>query len=289
MVPDKQKWPSRTDRVNSIVVRFLAVTTRRKERNPGVLGLVAMVIGAGGACGMTLLAPTAFQAMTGMDLVASAEAARERVSGSGRDGTPPRWGGDGILAAATSATTTAPTSTTSGAPTSSQPPTSSSEPPPSSSAEPPPSSSAAPPPVSPQPPPRPTTTTPPPAEQPASSAAMRVVQLVNQERAHAGCRSLRVDERLVTAAQRHASDMAARGYFSHTAPEGTSFVDRARSAGYPSPGGENIARGQRSAEQVMESWMGSAGHRANILNCSFVAIGVGHTAKGPHWVQVFGR
>ncbi|MCO1577852.1 CAP domain-containing protein [Crossiella sp. SN42] len=118
---------------------------------------------------------------------------------------------------------------------------------------------------------------------------MRVVQLVNQERAKAGCRSLRVDERLVTAAQRHATDMANRGYFSHTAPEGTSFVDRARSAGYPAPGGENIAKGQRTAEKVMESWMGSSGHRANILNCSFVAIGVGHEARGPHWVQVFGR
>ncbi|WP_143342727.1 CAP domain-containing protein, partial [Crossiella equi] len=105
----------------------------------------------------------------------------------------------------------------------------------------------------------------------------------------AGCRSLRVDERLVAAAQRHAADMASRGYFSHTAPDGTSFVDRARSAGYPAPGGENIARGQRTAEKVMESWMGSSGHRANILNCSFVAIGVGHDARGPHWVQVFGR
>ncbi|MGW0521011.1 CAP domain-containing protein [Crossiella sp. NPDC003009] len=268
------------------------MTTRRKERNPGVLGLVAMMVGAGGACGLTLMAPTAFQALTGMDLIASAEAAREQVTGQARDGALPQWNGDGELAAPTSATTTSAGSTTPTSATSSEQPTSSSAPPPSSSSaeQPPPATGPS------SPPPAPTTTvakppptTPPPAENPAASPAMRVVQLVNQERARAGCRSLRVDERLVTAAQRHATDMANRGYFSHTAPEGTSFVDRARSAGYPAPGGENIAKGQRTAEKVMESWMGSSGHRANILNCSFVAIGVGHEARGPHWVQVFGR
>ncbi|GAA2836670.1 CAP domain-containing protein [Crossiella cryophila] len=274
-----------------MVVRFLAVTTRRKERNPGVLGLVAMMVGAAGACGLTLIAPTAFQALTGMDLIASAEAAREQVTGQqNRDGALPQWNGEGTLAAPTSAVN--PSSATSTGTSSSQAPSSSGEAPPSSSEQPPPSSTTdAPPPSTSQTvaKPPPTTTTPPPAENPAASPAMRVVQLVNQERARAGCRSLRVDERLVAAAQRHASDMASRGYFSHTAPEGTSFVDRARSAGYPAPGGENIAKGQRSAEKVMESWMGSAGHRANILNCSFVAIGVGHETRGPHWVQVFGR
>ncbi|WP_344883656.1 CAP domain-containing protein [Allokutzneria multivorans] len=113
--------------------------------------------------------------------------------------------------------------------------------------------------------------------------------MVNQARAEAGCSALRIDERLANAAQRHSSDMAERNYFSHTSPDGASFDDRARAAGYPRPGGENIAKGQRSAEQVMESWMQSSGHRANILNCRFTALGVGLDTRGWVWTQVFGR
>ena len=68
--------------------------------------------------------------------------------------------------------------------------------------------------------------------------------------------------------------MAARDYFSHTTPEGVTFDQRIKNAGYP-PGAENIARGQRTAESVMSSWMGSEGHRRNIENCRLTTIGVG--------------
>ncbi|MFB9908061.1 CAP domain-containing protein [Allokutzneria oryzae] len=140
---------------------------------------------------------------------------------------------------------------------------------------------------------RPTTTparrsTPQPPPAPSGPAA-KVTELVNQARSEAGCSALRIDERLANAAQRHSVDMAERNYFSHTSPDGASFVDRARAAGYASPGGENIAKGQRSAEQVMESWMQSSGHRANILNCQFTSLGMGLDTRGWVWTQVFGR
>ena len=60
------------------------------------------------------------------------------------------------------------------------------------------------------------------------------------------------------------------------------------SPGYPTPGGENIAQGQTSAQQVMTDWMNSSGHRANILNCQFTAIGVGLNTNGWYWTQDFG-
>ena len=61
-----------------------------------------------------------------------------------------------------------------------------------------------------------------------------------------------------------------------------------RVAGYPNPGGENIAQGQRRAQAVHDAWMNSEGHRANILNCSFTAIGVGLHAGSWTWTQNFG-
>jgi len=136
----------------------------------------------------------------------------------------------------------------------------------------------------PPPPPAPTTTTRPPAASPAD----RVVELVNAARAEAGCGPLATDERLARAAQGHADDMAAQGYCSHTSLDGRSFADRVRDAGHPRPGGENIAQGQRSAEEVHEAWMGSPAHRDNILNCDFTAIGVGVNTGAWTWVQDFG-
>jgi uncharacterized protein YkwD len=97
-----------------------------------------------------------------------------------------------------------------------------------------------------------------------------------------------VDERLAAAAQAHSDDMAARGYFSHTSADGRSFADRITEAGYPTPGGENIAQGQRSALEVHDAWMGSEGHRANILNCGYTAIGVGLHLETWTWTQDFG-
>ncbi|GAA2118910.1 hypothetical protein GCM10009780_78290 [Actinomadura alba] len=117
-----------------------------------------------------------------------------------------------------------------------------------------------------------------------------VAQLTNRERAKAGCGPLKVDARLRTAARRHSADMAARDYFSHDAPDGSTFVDRIKAAGYLSPGAENIAKGYSTPAAVMAGWMKSPGHRANILNCDLRAIGVGaHFAPGgPWWTQDFG-
>ncbi len=117
-----------------------------------------------------------------------------------------------------------------------------------------------------------------------------VVDLVNEQRVRAGCEPLVVDPRLADAAEKHSRDMAQRGYFAHTTPEGLTFRDRIRTAGYPNPGtAENIARGQRNAEQVMKSWMASDGHRANIVNCEFSRVGVGLHGNGMYWTQDFGK
>ena len=99
---------------------------------------------------------------------------------------------------------------------------------------------------------------------------------------------LRVDGRIIAAAQGHSDDMAANDYFSHDSLDGRSFADRLRAAGYPSPGGENIAQGQRSAQAVHDAWMNSSGHRANILNCGFTTIGVGLHQGSWTWTQNFG-
>jgi uncharacterized protein YkwD len=135
--------------------------------------------------------------------------------------------------------------------------------------------------------PAPTTTaSKPPAD---TSAAARVLDLVNQARTGAGCQPLTEDKRLDQAAQGHSDDMSAHSYFSHTSQDGRTFVDREQQAGYPSPGGENIAEGYTSADAVMDGWMHSDGHRRNILDCSFTTIGIGVTTKGWYWVQDFGR
>ncbi|MFE2234353.1 sigma-70 family RNA polymerase sigma factor [Streptomyces sp. NPDC059442] len=124
----------------------------------------------------------------------------------------------------------------------------------------------------------------------SDSTADQVISLVNAERAKAGCSPLTANSQLTRAAQAHSDDMAARDFFDHTNPDGKGPGDRVTATGYPwSTYGENIAMGQSSAEQVMESWMNSPGHRANILNCSFKEIGIGiHDEGGPYWTQVFG-
>ncbi len=183
----------------------------------------------------------------------------------------------------------APSTRTSGTPSSSGAPATSSSPPATSSSRAPGSSSAAAP-----PPPVTSTTTateeePPPAPaSPDTSQQDRVVSLVNTFRDRAGCGPVTVNAQLTAAAQGHAEDMSNRDYFSHTTPEGVTFDQRIRNAGYSSPGAENIARGARTAEDVMRMWMESDGHRRNILNCDLNAIGVGLERDGFYWVQNFG-
>ena len=168
--------------------------------------------------------------------------------------------------------------------TSSTPTSTSSAPAPSTSDSPTPSSSPAPtpsssPPSTPKPTPRPKVDT---------SLAGQIVSLVNNERADAGCDPVTEEPHLDTAAQKHSDDMSARDYFSHDTPEGVHFDERIRDAGYSKPGAENIAKGATSAAQVMEMWMNSSGHRANILNCSLTKLGVGVTKSGWYWTQDFG-
>ncbi|MFC9317107.1 sigma-70 family RNA polymerase sigma factor [Streptomyces nigra] len=130
-----------------------------------------------------------------------------------------------------------------------------------------------------------------PQQEAPSGTVGQVVALVNKERAAAGCGPLAEDSLLDKSAQTHSADMAARDFFDHTNPDGADPGQRITAAGYRwSTYGENIAMGQQTPEAVMESWMNSPGHRANILNCSFKDIGVGvHEGPGgPWWTQNFG-
>jgi uncharacterized protein YkwD len=119
----------------------------------------------------------------------------------------------------------------------------------------------------------------------------RVLALVNEERAAAGCSPVTENARLTRAADDYSDVMAASGVMSHTGPDGSTMASRVEAAGYLwSALGENIARGQADAAAVMEAWMNSSGHRANILNCAFTEIGIGVHAGdgGPWWTQDFG-
>ncbi|SES43009.1 Uncharacterized conserved protein YkwD, contains CAP (CSP/antigen 5/PR1) domain [Streptomyces sp. yr375] len=122
--------------------------------------------------------------------------------------------------------------------------------------------------------------------------AAEVVDLTNRERTRTGLRPLAVDPSLTAAAQAHSADMVARAFYSHTSPEGGRPWDRAAAAGSTRRTiGENIACGQRSAAEVVDGWMNSPGHRANILEPAFTHIGVGYEGGGPsgtYWTQLFG-
>jgi hypothetical protein len=121
-----------------------------------------------------------------------------------------------------------------------------------------------------------------------------VLLLVNQERANHGLPPLVMDDRLLTAAQGHALDMATNNFMSHTGSDGSSARDRIVAAGYTGPSwGENVAAGFSTPGSVVSAWMGSPGHRANILNPGFEHIGVGWswsgaTVYGSYWAQSFG-
>ncbi len=117
-----------------------------------------------------------------------------------------------------------------------------------------------------------------------------MLALVNQERAKAGCGPVAASEPLDALAGAFSDDMARRGFFAHTDPDGKSPWDRAAKRGVKNLGGENIARGQADAKAVMDTWMHSPGHKANILNCDYKKLGVGvHFGPGgPWWTQDFG-
>ncbi|MER7485726.1 CAP domain-containing protein [Streptomyces sp. NPDC126497] len=123
-----------------------------------------------------------------------------------------------------------------------------------------------------------------------AAAGAEVLRLVNLERAGVGCSPVTASSELTDLATAFSRDMAERDFFDHTDPDGDTPWDRAEAAGISSLGGENIARGQADAEAVMQAWMDSPGHKANILNCDFRTLGVGvHMGSGgPWWTQNFG-
>ncbi|WP_430788173.1 CAP domain-containing protein [Virgibacillus flavescens] len=116
----------------------------------------------------------------------------------------------------------------------------------------------------------------------------QVVELTNNERVERGLAPLAVDDELSVVAREKSRDMSANNYFSHTSPTYGSPFDMMKSYGidYRSAG-ENIARGQRTPEEVVNGWMNSSGHRANILSSKFTHIGVGYIADGNYWTQQF--
>ena len=116
----------------------------------------------------------------------------------------------------------------------------------------------------------------------------KVLELVNVERAKYGLSPLEMDESVRNVARIKSSDMRQNNYFDHNSPTYGSPFDMLKQFGinYKSAG-ENIAQGYQTPEAVVQGWMNSPGHRANILNESFTHIGIGYDAQGHYWTQMF--
>jgi len=134
----------------------------------------------------------------------------------------------------------------------------------------------------------PTSSTPSTTTSDVNAFEQEVVKLTNAERTKAGLSPLQTDDKLMAAAREKSQDMQNNNYFSHTSPTFGSPFDRMKALGiaYKSAG-ENIAQGQRSPQEVVQAWMDSPGHRANILNGKFTHIGVGYVKSGNYWTQQF--
>ncbi len=117
-----------------------------------------------------------------------------------------------------------------------------------------------------------------------------VIRLVNEIRKENGLNQLKTDWELSRVARYKSQDMKDNKYFSHTSPVYGSPFEMIRNFGisYKSAG-ENIARGQKTPQAVVNGWMNSSGHRANILNKNYTKIGVGYVADGNYWTQMFIR
>lgn len=126
-----------------------------------------------------------------------------------------------------------------------------------------------------------------------SAYEQQVVDLVNKERAAAGLTALKANTKLADVAEKKAEDMRDKNYFSHTSPTYGSPFDMMKQFGitYKSAG-ENIAKGQKTPQSVMNGWMNSQGHKENILSSKYTEIGVGYVTDNSgntYWVQMFIR
>ena len=121
-----------------------------------------------------------------------------------------------------------------------------------------------------------------------SAIEQAVLDLTNAERQKAGLQPLQADRNLMNSARQKSTDMASNNYFSHTSPTYGSPFDQMKANGvtYKSAA-ENIAMGQRTAEEVVKGWMESPGHRQNILTPGFTHIGIGYDKNGNYWTQQF--
>ena len=123
---------------------------------------------------------------------------------------------------------------------------------------------------------------------PAAAFEQEVIRLVNEERAKQNLPALTENKTLSSLARLKSQDMHDKGYFDHTSPTYGSMEDMLGKAGVRWGAiGENIAMGQRTPQQVVDAWMNSPGHRANILNAAYQQIGVGYCAQGNIWTQMF--
>jgi len=138
------------------------------------------------------------------------------------------------------------------------------------------------------------------AEPPPPSVApesLQILALINNVRASRGLVPMRLNVSLNAAAQSHSAAQAATGTIFHIAPNGSNPGDRIAQTGYTfSTWGENVAAGYRTAQTVMDAWMGSPGHCRNILNPGFTELGVGYVQREgdpsrffDYWTQVFAR
>jgi uncharacterized protein YkwD len=113
-----------------------------------------------------------------------------------------------------------------------------------------------------------------------SSFEQQVVSQINQERANAGLGALSTNNSLSSAARGHSQDMATSNYFGHTGSDGSDLASRLSAVGYVyTAAAENIYAGEgtyNTPYSAVSSWMGSEGHRANILSSAFTEVGVGY-------------
>lgn len=135
----------------------------------------------------------------------------------------------------------------------------------------------------------------------ATATAKEILAILNAARAKAGCGPLKINSKLMAAAKTHATNMATKNFFGHANKDGSKFSKRVKKQGYKYKRvAENIAAGQSSARQVAYDWLGSSGHRKNILDCKLKDTGVAVAYQADdqpimgnskpfyyYWVQVF--